>query len=202
MTIPLLGYTLLTLIFLILIYFIDLLTYAMYPSIVRDHHEKKPISLRRALKEALKSWLVLLILGIVIAVLATFILFPFMYFISLIWENLYLLLLSLSILIIIIIIFAILVFFVIPVAVIERKGIGHTFRESFRLSFKHKGDVLRINLVFLSLTLLTISLGMLSRFQGIGGYLAILLFILVRSIQALIYTYISVLNPYFYVKVR
>jgi len=202
MLIPMLGYAALTLIFLIFIYFIDLLTYAMYPSIVRDYHEKKPISLGRALHEALKSWVVLLVLGIVIAILATSILFPFLYLMTFIWENFYLLILISFILIIIIIIFAILVFFVIPVAVIEKKGIGHTFKESFRLSFKHKGNVLRINLMFLSLTLLTLSLGMLSELKGFSGYLAITLFILVRFIQALIYTYISVINPYFYLRVR
>jgi len=148
------------------------------------------------------SWLILIFLGISISVMAIFIIIPFAIFMTLVWENLYLMLPLLFIVLAIILVFAMLVFFVIPVAVIEKKGFIQTFRESFKLSLKHKWDVLRINLVFLFLTLLTLAIGMLSGFQGSAGYLAILLFALVRFIQATIYTYISVINPYFYVKVR
>ena len=200
--IQLAGYALLTLIFLVFIYFIDLLTYAMYPSIVSDYHSKKEISLRKALREALDSWLILIVLGITISVMAVFIIIPFGIFMTLVWENLYLMLFLLSIVLVIILVFAMLVFFVIPVAVIEKKGFTQTFRDSFRLSLKHRWSVLGINLVFLFLTLLTLAIGMLSGFQGSAGYLAIALFVLVRFVQATIYTYISVINPYFYVKVR
>jgi len=200
--IQLAGYALLTLIALIFVYVIDILTYAMYPLIVSDYHNKRKISLRKALREALDSWLVLIVLGIAISVMAFFIVIPFGIFMTLVWENLYLMLPLLLLALAIILVFAMLVFFVIPIAVIEKKGFIQTFRESFKLSLKHRWDVLRINLVFLFLTLLTLAIGMLSGFQGSVGYLAILLFVLVRFIQAIIYTYISVINPYFYVKVR
>ena len=200
--IQLMGYALLTLMSLLFIYCIDLLTYAMYPSIVRDHHENRGINLKRALREALGSWLILIVLGLSISATAFLVIIPFAVFMVFVQENVYLLLLLLSIVLVIILVFAVLVFFVIPVAVIEKKGLRQTFRDSFRLSMKHRRDVLGINLVFLSLTLLTLALGLLSDFQGPEGYLAILLFIIVRLVQAMIYTYISVINPYFYVKVR
>ena len=200
--IQLAGLTLLTLIFLVFIYFIDLLTYAMYPSIVSDYHNKKKISLRNALREALGSWLVLIVLGITISVMAVFIIIPFGIFMTLVWENLYLMLFLLLLTLAIILVFAMLVFFVIPVAVIEKGGFTRTFRDSFKLSFKHRWSVLGINLVFLFLTLLTLAIGMLSGFQGSAGYLAIALFVLVRFVQAMVYTYISVVNPYFFIKIK
>ncbi len=200
--IQLAGYALMTLIALIFVYFIDLLTYAMYPSIVSDYHNKKKISLRKALRKALGSWLVLIVLGIAISVMAFFIIIPFAIFMTLVRENLYLMLFLLLLALAITLVFAMLVFFVIPVAVIEKKGFTKTFRDSFKLSFKHRWNVLGINLVFLFLTLLTLAVGMLSGFQGSAGYLAIVLFVLARFVQATIYTYISVINPYFYVKVR
>ena len=200
--IQLAGYALLTLIFLVFIYFIDLLTYAMYPSIVSDYHNRKDISLRKALREAMGSWLILIVLGIAISVMAVCIIIPFAIFMTLVRENLYLMLPLLLLALAIILVFAMLVFFVIPVAVIEKKGFIQTFRDSFKLSFKHRWNVLGINMVFLFLTLLTLAIGMLSGFRGSAGYLAIALFILVRFIQATIYTYISVINPYFYVKLR
>lgn len=200
--IQLAGYALLTSLFLVFVYFIDLLTYAMYPCIVSDYNNKKEISLRRALRQALGAWLVIIVLGIAISTIVVFIIITFAILLALSWENPYLLLLLLLLSIAIILVFTVLVFFVIPIAVIEKKGFIQTFQNSFKLSFRHRGDILKINLVFLLLTFLTIVLGLLTEFQGLGGYLAISLFILVRGVQAVIYTYISVVNPYFYVKVR
>ncbi len=200
--IQLLVYTLLLLISLVFIYLIDLLTYAMYPSIVSDYYNNKPVSLRKALREALGSWPVLMVFGLLISLMVMFVIIPFAMFMTLTRESPYIQISLFLLVLTIILVFAVLVFFVIPVAVIEKKEFTQTFRESFSLSLKHRWDILRINLVFLFLTVLTVGIGLLSGLRGFRGYLAVVIFVMVRLIQAVVYTYISVVNPYLFIKIK
>ncbi|MBN2250546.1 MAG: hypothetical protein JW724_00545 [Candidatus Altiarchaeota archaeon] len=191
---------------LVLLLLVDLVSYAMYPPLIRDHHSKKPLRLVNSFKDALAAWKTLFTLFflIIFFAFAGGIFVSFSQLISL-FTGAYLIYVS-SILIMLVgsLILMVALFFVVPVAVIERKGLMETFNEGFRLSFRHKKDLFALNVFFMALTFTTFLLMMLSEmnYSGIVAASSILLFVLARSFQAVIYTYISVVNPYFYMKIR
>jgi len=98
----------------------------------------------------------------------------------------------------------VILFFVVPVGVVEKKGVVDAFRHGFSLSMRHKKDLFAINVFFLILTSATFAILVVAESQGYGMMEAssIALFVLVRVVQAVMYTYISVVNPYFYIAVR
>lgn len=192
----------LLLIALLFLLVIDLISYAMYPGIIRDYYAKKPISLIKSLKEALSIWKTLMVLGI-FTITFTVILSIFE-FLAKETGNMLVYLFSIPLMLIAVLVFLILLFFIVPVAVIEKKGVIATFQHGFRLSLEHKSDLFAINIFFLALTITTLILVTVTEigFQGIIASSAVLLFILTRVIQAVVYTYISVVNPYFYMKIK
>lgn len=187
--------------FIVLLPPIDLITYAMYPSMVHDYQSGREISLLNSFKKAIRAWRVILALLILLTVLfVTFLFIMSLFSIALITtKNVLFLFLTIFIILALIIISAILLFFVVPIAVIENKGVIDSFRESFQLGLRHKGNLFRVNLFFMALMLITFLIVMVTNFQGILAYYAILLFVITRFLQALIYTYICIINPYFYI---
>ncbi len=187
--------------FLAFIALIDFVSYGMYPALVRDYYEKKPPSLGRSLKEALGAWKVILMFGAITAFTAALMVLPL---------NLasggeiipYALLSVVGFAVAFIVI--VLLFFVVPYAVIEKKGVVEAFRRGTRLSFEHRKDVFSINLVLISLSLVTFALMTLTEMtgQGVIAATSIILFIIIRTVQAVVYTYISVVNPYFYMRIK
>ena len=190
--------------FILLLTALDLITYAMYPRIVDDYNRGRKISLIGALKDALGVWKILLSIGILLMILMVFVFAITVIFtiIALFADNMLLLLPSILIALILVILFAIFLFFVVPVAVMEKKGVMGSFRDSFSLGMKHKGKLFYINLIFLVLSAVTLGIAMLIDEGDLITYSAILLFILSRIFQAIVYTYISVVNPYFYMQVQ
>jgi hypothetical protein len=199
-----LAETPLLIVFATLLYFIDIVSYAMYPSIVKDYNENKPVSLKHALADALKAWSMIVTLGLLIplvaVVMAVVIIVTYVLAVQLSLNILFYAGILLALLFAFA--FSMAVFFTIPVAVVEKKSMLASFWESINLSFKHKGDLFRMNAVFLLLILATLALSMLSDFKGLAGVLSIAVFIVVRLLQAIVYTYLSVVNPYFYVQAR
>ena len=202
----LLGDLVIVLVSLLFLLLLDLISYAMYPALIREHSAGRPISLHGSLKEALGAWKILAVLGVMIILFAlagSIFILPFQ-FIALKTGEVSFYLFAAFIVMVAALVLLILLFFVIPVGVIEKKGVLDAFRHGFALSFRHKKDLFAINLFFLILSTVTFALMVLAetQYQGLAALSSIILFILVRVIQAVIYTYICVVNPYFYIQVR
>lgn len=198
----LLLYLFLILISALFLYFIDLLSYAMYPSIVRDYQDGREINLRKALGEALGKWKVLLVLEILIILASGISSLIFFLFYVLDQSIGGFMILGLLVVFLLIMGFAVLIFFVVPTAIIENKGVLDSFRNGVKLGLEYRNDLIRLNLFFLILAIITLSLGMLSNLQGIVGVSAIVSFLIIRFFQALVYTYISIVNPYLFLRIK
>lgn len=190
--------------FLFILLVIDLITYAMYPKIVHDYYFGKRISLKKAFKEAIHSWKILFVFGFVL-ILVSIILSIFIGFFSLIAfitnvsEFLFIALIIAFLFILLVMVF---LFFVIPISVIQKKkNIFESFQESFELSLKHKKELFLINFGFLILYAFTFMLVFFTEFKGAIAFSAVVVFIIARLIQALIYTYFFIMNPYFYLHI-
>lgn len=185
------------------VYGIDIITYAMYPRIVRDYKRGADIDLGAALADALTQWKTLLVFAALIigVVLGVSLLAAFLHVVAVLLGSLILDAIVVVMVILSVLFFSVLFFFVVPISVIEKKGVVDSFRKGMRLSRAHKGPVTRINVVFMIITLATMFVAVMTEFEGAIAYTAILLFVAGRLIQASVATYISVVNPYFYISI-
>jgi len=110
---------------------VDLISYAMYPSMVLDYHHRRDISLRRAMSSALKAWKTWLSLGLVILLFVVCItpLVSGLYILYYLTGNYIFFLVGVFVFLGAIILFMLSVFFVMPIGVIEK-------REPLRVSGK------------------------------------------------------------------
>ncbi len=99
-------------------------------------------------------------------------------------------------------VFALIFFFSVPVAMIENKDLGDVLKRSYILGRQNTGLVLKTNLIFSGLILVTLGVAVYTDFRGGIGIFAILIFLLGRFFQALVYTYISVVNPAVYLELE
>jgi len=185
---------------------IDLITYSMYPALVADYHKGESVSLWKALKDAFSAWRVWLTLGVIFLLFSVFVLLMLGIFavLTFLLNSLIYLLIGAVLFILLVILFMMAVFFVIPVGVIEKTGILESFRKSYRLGFRHRSEVIFLNVFILLVIIAAFALGNISGAEKLGAgitFLAIALFLLIKIIQSLMYTYICVVNPYFYVRV-
>lgn len=190
--------------FFLLVYVVDILTYAMYVRIASDFHEGKPISLLRSLKDAVSGARTLLLIGIVASVFVG--IFIVIY---LIFGKLYIstqhplfLLAALLVMIIAIVAFALVFFFAVPVAMVERRGTKAAVLKSASLGMKHKGTVIKVNFLFVAMVLVAMAAVMLTEFHEVVAVSAIILFVTARLCQAIVYTYISIVNPSLYLSIE
>jgi len=184
----------------IVLFLIDIVSYAMYPKIVEDHKRGGKISLSEALSSALGIWRIVGALAILIFVLLFLaeILIGMSLFYFMATGSKIPVLLSVLIVLALIIIFGILVFSVVPVAVLEKKGAYESFRKSIAMGLKHKKELFQVNIFFILLVLPTTILISLTALKGEFSYPAAIAFAIVRFLQAMVYTYVSVSNPYIY----
>ncbi len=192
------------LVFFLFVYAIDISTYAMYPRIVLDYRTEKKVSLQRALKEALKRFRTLFLIAIFIllfiGVTASLYFFSGALFIKTL-NPLYGAIALLTLLAAFVV-FALIFFFSVPVAMIENKDLGDVLKRSYILGRQNTGLVLKTNLIFSGLILVTLGVAVYTDFRGGIGIFAILIFLLGRFFQALVYTYISVVNPAVYLELE
>lgn len=191
---------------LLILLLVDLLSYAMYPAMVKDHFQGNKVNLIKSLKEGLSAWKIILVLWITIIIFSALlglIVFTFKALSMTTGEKIFDYL-STTLVLLSTLTLLVLLFFVMPIAVVEKKGVINSFTEGFTLSMKHKKDVLTTNIFFMALTLTTMALITISQINYSQQLmlLALTAFILTRMLEAVIYTYISVVNPYFYMKVR
>ncbi len=178
----------------------DVLAYAMYPTLVNDFRHHREISLMKALGNAMSQWRTLAAFSAtILAFMAAFIAFFFWVYARIILtDSIILLIPALLLMAAVFIAFSILIFFVIPVAVIERKGIIHAYRRSISLGFEHRMPLFKTTILFMGISFATIGVAAVSGFRGVGALLAFSVFLLTRLIQVVSYTYLNVVNPYVY----
>jgi len=185
------------------LYIIDLLSYAMYPRMVADLRASRRVSLSSALRDALAAWRVVLALGLTLFFLFLVILVSStaLAYIFATSGNMLILAVSALAIISLVLIFAILVFFLVPAAVLERGGVIESFRTSVRLGLKHKADILKLNLIFMALLSATVVIALEATLEGGLTFMSLLPFLLVRVLQVVVYTYLSLANPVAYIRV-
>lgn len=183
------------------LYAADIVSYAMYPSIVSAYRRDRPIRLGDSLAAAFRVWPTLA----AFALLVFFVLGLFAtgtytsYHLMLSRQTLMPLFPLLIAAVLFLLAFSVLFFFVIPVAVVERTGPLTTLRRSVSLGIRHRNDVAAMVGLFALLVSATFLVAGI--YQFVGGTLAILaigLYLAGRILQAVIYTYISVVNPTLY----
>jgi membrane-anchored glycerophosphoryl diester phosphodiesterase (GDPDase) len=101
-----------------------------------------------------------------------------------------------------ILVVSILFFFVMPIAILEEKGIVASMSESITLGLKHKNELLKVNLILMVLAIVTMLAGLMFESTGFIVLLALAGFVAIRLLQAILYTYMYVVNPYFYLKIK
>jgi hypothetical protein len=187
-----------------LLYFIDVLSYAMYPKIVADHQAGREIDLGSALKDGLRVWkvvlaLVIILIGFLVFVVITTVTSYVLYLLS---GSHIAIIASFILIVALVLFFSIVMFFVVPVAVLEGRGVRASFRESFNIGLKNKVGLFRLNIVFLLLVVITLAMSYLEEANTLTSATLIILFILIRLAGAVVYTYLSVTNPMAYLRVR
>ncbi len=175
---------------------VDMLAYGMYASLA-EQHARGRVSLVLALRHALSRWRSLLAIGIAallfvgaIFVISSFALAGFVYTRSAAFALLTLLISLLGV-----VVFALLFFFAVPVAVLEGRGFVSAMERSASLGVRRSREVVAINLLFMLLIFITMLVGMATQFRGKAFAAGVALFLAGRLIQAVVYTYMSVVAP-------
>ncbi len=190
--------------FSLFVYAMDILSYGMYVKIASDFHMKKPISLIRALGGAVNKAKVLSIIGIVAAIFAAIFIGIYLFL-----GSLYLsthsplfLIAGLAMIFFALATFAFVFFFAVPIAMVENNGAKRAILKSASLGLKYKWPILRTNILFIGMVLIAMAVAVATEFHGVMALGAVIIFIFGRLIQALIYTYLSIVNPFLYLTIE
>ncbi len=187
-----------------LLYFIDILSYAMYPRMVFDLRSTGKVSLRKALADALRAWRVVVALGL--AAFAALVLAAstagILQYMTYVTGNWLFTLLAAAFAVALALAFSVAAFFIIPSAVLDGAGVSESFRKSLQLGLAHAGGLFKLNLFFLFLVSATLLLAFITEVSGTMSAGSVVLFIVLRIIQAVVYTYVTVANPLAYMLVR
>jgi hypothetical protein len=192
--------------FVLFVSVVDLLSYGMYARITGDFHSKIPVSLSRALNEAFRNIGGLLLIGTLATLFVGIfsvisLIFVGMYFLT---QNYTFSVAALAVIAVAIVLFPIVFFLAVPIAIVEQRGAKSAILKSMSLGMKHKGPVVKTNFLFLALLFITMIVVALTEFdiQNPVTLGAIILFIITRLFQAIIYTYISIINPALYLSIE
>ncbi|MFH1720995.1 MAG: hypothetical protein ABH950_00165 [Candidatus Altiarchaeota archaeon] len=191
-------------IYSIFIYIVDIVSYAMYPTIVLDYQKGKDINLSKSLKIALGAWKTLAVFALIVFfLLGSFTYLSYVSYQLTLKDNTMTYILPTFLLsTVFLLAFTVLFFFVIPIAIVEEKYSIYSIKKSIKLGIKHRSDVLKTSIMFLVLVFATLTVA--SIYELVGGlvaYTALFLYIIGRLIQAVTYTYISIVNPVLYLEV-
>ncbi|MFH0862633.1 MAG: hypothetical protein V1875_06335 [Candidatus Altiarchaeota archaeon] len=185
------------------LYFIDLMSYAMYPRIVSDYRSGKEIDLIAALRESAKAWKVVSVLGVLLFIFASLVgsVVAFTYLMYVISGNPLPLIAASLMALAMTLFFAIIAFFVVPSAVVGGRGVLDSFRDSYSLGISHGWDLLKLNTMFLLLIAATMALAYLVKTDETLSAVSLAFFLILRLVEAVVYTYLSVTNPMAYLEV-
>lgn len=189
-----------------LIYAFDLVSYAMYPAMVDDMRSGRKISIVGAIRRALSKTGHILVMTALIMAFATLAAAPtslaFIYMRA--TANPLPLIFAAIMSFFAILAFSVMVFFVIPHAVIEGSSISAAFIGGFRMSRANTFDLAKLNILFALLVSSSMLIVAAARIHDSGTWAAIALFAVIRMLQAVIYTYLCIANPvaYFEAKIK
>lgn len=107
----------------------------------------------------------------------------------------YLLILSVMAALAALLLFAVIFFFAIPSAVLEKEGSHKALSLSLNLGMENRKEVISLNAVFALLILVTIGIASATGMEGGIFLLSLGFFFAGRFVQAIVYTYISVVIP-------
>lgn len=184
----------------------DLISYAMYPSMVSDHYHGRDISLGRAMGSALKAWRIWISVGLVIAafvVLMTPVVSVFFILHYMTGNPIYFAL-GTAVFLLAVITLLLAIFFVMPIGVIEKERTLESFRKSYALSRQNKKEVTVLVLLSFAIMAVAFLVGSNDAVSSNRGLtlLAAAAFIAIKMLQSTMYTYVSVINPYLYLNIR
>lgn len=181
--IQILFFSIILLISNILVYLLDTLITATYPALVKQFPKK--ISFKKAIKESKNNYLKAIISSIILLtitmIISTLITIPFI-LTNQTNPNIQIII-SLSVGFVIVFLF----YLLFPVLMLEKKGIIYSIKKSITMSFKNKKNILALSLLPLTITLTKLLLAIF-----ITHPLALILFILLVIITALLHTYSTV----------
>lgn len=193
--------------FVIVSSLVDILVNSMYPFMVRDYFEKKPVSISNAFLESLGKFFVVApavlaveLLTILLAVIASFPLG-----IAILTGNIGIIALVVLATLAVFFIVLVLFYLIYPVSTLEKNHFIGALMQSASLSMKNKSDITKATaitfLISIVAFILAFAVNIYMKTGNIeGSILALLLFIGVRFATAMLYTYQFVLNPVFYLE--
>jgi hypothetical protein len=190
--------------FFLLVYVVDILTYGMYVRIASDFHAGKPISLLLAIKDAIYRAPSLFFIGFLATIfvglfIAVYLMFGGLYIST---QNQFFLIMALLVMLLAIVAFALVFFFAVPVVMVEKSSTKHAVLKSASVGMKHRWTVIKVNFLFVAMVLIAMITVMVTEFKGAVAVSAIVLFVVARLFQAIIYTYISLVNPELYLSIE
>ena len=186
-----------TLIYAIFLIILDVLVNSMYPPMIKDFKDGKKVSLRSGLNVGKKRIFIVLP---VIFLTALIIEIPLVFFTNYVVKNsiefnIWLIAPFMILLSFILVIFFYLLY---PVSVLENRGVFETIKTTISLSKKNFKKVALGSIIPMLLSLVSIFISFyVFSFPGL-----LIVFILLRFLVAIIYTYHMVLDPAIYFDVR
>ena len=192
----LLPYYFILLIYSFAVLLLDILINAMYPSMVQDYKQRSTISFQNAFRHSIKRMHIVLPIILATAFIAMLPLYFFLSFLSQSQDTVSFLIVLTCFLALY---FALFVAFYLlyPVSVLEEKGPFSTVRRSLYLSRKNLRNISYASILPMALSLASFGLS----FYVFCPFF-LFLFIALRFLVAMIYTYHMVLDPSIYLIVR
>lgn len=180
------------LIFNIIVYFLDTIITATYPALVKQYPK---ISFKKAFFDS-KKRIILALYWSIIVLLFIFIISTIISVIFIITNQnnpIIQLIVSLAIGLVLSFVF----YLIFPVIMLENKNLGSSIKETISLSFNNKKKILSLSLIPLIITLLKFGLAI-----NIENIFALILFIILILLTALVHTYSAVTTQtaYFLIK--
>jgi hypothetical protein len=183
----------------ILLFLIDVFVNALYPLLVKAVYLKQKVSILKSMKTIAlntKKSLIPIIISFIIGII---VLLPFILLFSfaLLIKNTFLIVLTLGMLLLTIFLITVALYFVYPIAVIEKTSFQSIF-QSIKNAKKNFKPVSLAVIVSMVLSLLTLFLAVSFEKTTIIGFSSLIAFLTLRVINAIISTYQFVLMPVIY----
>jgi hypothetical protein len=183
---------------------IDATTYAIYPLITRNLLQKGKPLLKQAARETLTKGRAILFYVILTLTIATVIggtagILTAAHQIN---QNKTLLLAAAIITLTGLYTTSISLYHLMPLLTLENQGIKQTLQKSLKLSRKQIKPLTKLNTIYLTLILTPLTILYTTKLQGNTTIPALTLYLLIRAIQTLTYTYITINNPLTTIKTK
>jgi len=194
-------------VFIIASTLVDILINAMYPFMVRDYFDKKPISISNAFKDSIGKFFVVAPAVLAVELLTIVIVFVASFPLAMAFLSGNIVFIAAAVAVTLAVLFIVLVLFylVYPISTLEKNHFIGALGKSISLSLKNKGDISKATALTFMISLLAFALAFAVTIYSKSGFvegsvIALLLFIGVRFATAMLYAYQYVLNPVFYLE--